>query len=220
MNWAVNRVWQHSNIKLTASDTLAKATEFAFLGPSRKLRRTRTIINVKWNQPPANWYKLNSDGSSLDNPGRAGGGGIIRNSNSEWVAGYARAIGCTTNVAAKLWALRDGLNICINLNLPAVEVELDAKLVVDLLGNENSGLNGNDVLIANCKERLKQIPRVKILHYFREANKRTDALARRGALLINDFVIFFSFLPDVLLLANLDATGIMYERYYSNAVGF
>ena len=101
----------------------------------------------------------------MDNPGRAGGGGIIRNSNSEWVAGYARAIGCTTNVAAKLWALRDGLNICINLNLPAVEVELDAKLVVDLLGNENSGLNGNDVLIANCKERLKQIPRVKILHY-------------------------------------------------------
>ena len=130
INWAVNRVWQHNNIKLTASDTLAKATEFAFLGPSRKLRRTRTIINVKWNQPPANWYKLNSDGSSLHNPGRAGGGGIIRNSNSEWVAGYARAIGCTTNVAAKLWALRDGLNICINLNLPAVEVELDAKLEI------------------------------------------------------------------------------------------
>ena len=55
------------------------------------------------------------------------------------------------------------MNICINLNLPAVEVELDAKLVVDLLGNENSGLNGNDVLVTDCKERLKQIPRVKIL---------------------------------------------------------
>ena len=44
INWAVNRVWQHNNIKLTDSDTLAKATEFAFLGPSRKLRRTRTIL--------------------------------------------------------------------------------------------------------------------------------------------------------------------------------
>ena len=31
----------------------------------------------------------------------------------------------------KLWALRDGIRLCIKKNLLAVEVELDAKVVVE-----------------------------------------------------------------------------------------
>ena len=42
----------------------------------------------------------------------------------------------TTIVAAELWALRDGINLCIDLNLTNVIIELDTKLVVDLLQNE------------------------------------------------------------------------------------
>ena len=61
--------------------------------------------------------KLNSNGSSMGNPGRVGEGGIIWDSNGDWVSGYARAIGHTTNVATELWALRDGINLCIDLNL-------------------------------------------------------------------------------------------------------
>ena len=52
------------------------------------------------------------------------------------MSGYARAIGHTTIVAAELWALRDGINLCIDLNLTNVIIELDTKLVVDLLQNE------------------------------------------------------------------------------------
>ena len=76
---------------------------------------------------------MNLDGFSLGNPGRAGGGGIIRNSRGEWVSGYARAIGHTLSVAAKLWALRDGINLCIALNLTNAIFELDAKLVVNMV---------------------------------------------------------------------------------------
>ena len=36
--------FDNTTISDSASDTLAKATEFIFLGPSRKLRRTRTIL--------------------------------------------------------------------------------------------------------------------------------------------------------------------------------
>ncbi|KAF3953637.1 hypothetical protein CMV_020937 [Castanea mollissima] len=49
------------------------------------------------------------------------------------VSGNARAIGHTTSVVAELWALRDGINLCIELNLAIVLVELDVKLVIDLL---------------------------------------------------------------------------------------
>ena len=32
-----------------------------------------------------------------------------------------------------MWVLRDGISMCINMNLATVEIELDAKLVVELL---------------------------------------------------------------------------------------
>ena len=128
-----------------------------------------------------NWYKLNSDGSSLGNPGRASGGGLIHDSNGAWVSGYARAIGHTTSVAAELWAIRDGINLCIDLNLTNVVIEIDAKIVVDLLLKDEGNMNDNDVIIADCKEGLRRLPRVQIQHCFREANKCADTFARRGA---------------------------------------
>ena len=67
--------------------------------------------------------KLNTDGSSLGNPGLAGGGGLIRDEEGKWIAGFARKIGKTTSFFAELCALRDGLNVCISHNFAAVEVE-------------------------------------------------------------------------------------------------
>ena len=60
---------------------------------------------------------LNTDGASFQNPGKAGGGGIIRDSQGNWVKGYSRAIGFTTSIIAELWALRDGLNLAIQLGI-------------------------------------------------------------------------------------------------------
>ena len=48
---------------------------------------------MRWEKPPSNWFKLNIDGASCGNPGRAGGGGVIRDCASEWVRGFARSIG-------------------------------------------------------------------------------------------------------------------------------
>ena len=79
--------------------------------------------------------------------------------------------------------------MCIDLRLAAVEMELDTKLVVDLLQKDVGSLTGNDVILADCKECLKRIPRVKIQYCFREANKCADALARRDALLSQDFIV-------------------------------
>lgn len=71
----------------------------------------------------------------MGNPGKAGGGGIIKNSIGNWVRGYARVIGHTTSVVAELWVLRDEINLCIDLNLTNVLIEMDVKIVVDLLLN-------------------------------------------------------------------------------------
>ena len=135
--------------KPLTTETIAKATEFAFLGAHTKVRCSLTTIQVQGYAPLDNWFKLNSNGSSMGNLGRAGGGGLIRDSKGEWVSDYARAIRYTTSVAAELWAFHDGINLCIDLNLENVIIELDAKFVVDLLMKDERSSNGNEVIIAS-----------------------------------------------------------------------
>ena len=171
-------------------ETLARAAKVAYLVSNGNQNTTRNKIQVRWLNPPSNWFKLNLDDLSRDTPGLAGGGGLIRNEKGEWVKGYARAIGIMTSVAAELWALRDDIRLCIAFKLPAVEIVLDAKVVIDLVRKESSNFNSLDMLVDDCKKGLKQIPNIKIMHYFREGNKCADNLARRGALLDQDFVVF------------------------------
>ena len=71
------------------------------------------------------------------------------------------------------------------------------------------------MVIADCKEGLQKISRARIQHCYREVNKCADALARRGALLSQDFVIFHFPPAEVSLLINLDAVGTMYEHQCS-----
>lgn len=51
------------------------------------------------------------------------------------MASFSRKIGIATSLLAELWAIRDGLMLCIDRNLAMDEVELDAKAVVDMLAN-------------------------------------------------------------------------------------
>ena len=68
-------------------------------------------ISVRWMKPPMDWLKLNTNGASLGNPGKAGGGGVIRDSSGKWVKGFSRSIGVATSVMAKCWAIRDRLTL-------------------------------------------------------------------------------------------------------------
>ena len=79
--------------------------------------------------------------------------------------------------------------MCVDLNIPTVEIEFDAKLVVDLLKKVDRNLNGNDVIVANCKEELRKVLRFIIKHFFRKANQYVDAFARREALLFQDLLV-------------------------------
>lgn len=86
--------------------------------------------------------------------------------------------------------------MCLSLNLLTVEVELDVKLVVDLLSKANEPSNANDTILADCKEGLKRIPMIKIQHYYREANKCAVTFAQRGLILPKSL----SFLWNLLLM--------------------
>jgi len=134
------------------------------------------------------------DGSSLDNPGLARGGGLLRDEGGKWIASFARKIERKTSFIAELWALLDGLNVCLNYNFAAMEVELDAKAIVEAIANPYYTNVFVSSLMEDCRLLVSQIPQVCFRHCFHEANRCADALACMGGSQAIDFV-FLACLP-------------------------
>ena len=109
---------------------------------------------------------MNTDGFSLGNLGLIGGGGLIRNEEGGWVVGFAHKIGITTSFLAELWALRDGLNLCVNRSKLAIEVELDAKSIVDAVVNPKYSNIFAFALMDDCRYLIQQIPQSRFKHCF------------------------------------------------------
>ncbi|KAL0295252.1 UNVERIFIED_CONTAM: putative ribonuclease H protein [Sesamum angustifolium] len=63
---------------------------------------------VRWHAPSPSWFKLNTDGSSLGNPGLAGAAGIIRDSAGHDHLAYQFALGTGTSVLTELTAVSRG----------------------------------------------------------------------------------------------------------------
>ena len=172
---------------------------------------------MSWTKPPEGWFKLNSDGASAGNPGSAGGGGLLRDSNRHWVKGYARSIGFTSSVVAELWALRDGLKLALSEGIRSLIVELDARVVVDLIKSDVVFAKSYSPLLCDCRCLLREFQRVQVQHVFREGNCPADALARWGCSMNNTFAVFD--IPpsaDILCLINSDLAGVCNVRTIRN----
>ena len=59
---------------------LNQAVEYFYCVGEIKMQRSRVVVNVRWNKPPIGWFKLNIDRASIGNPGKAEGGGLIKDS--------------------------------------------------------------------------------------------------------------------------------------------
>lgn len=51
--------------------------------------KEKVSIPVCWNKPITRWSKLNTDGASLDNPGKEGGGGLVGDSFGNWIKEFS-----------------------------------------------------------------------------------------------------------------------------------
>ena len=129
---------------------------------------------------------------------------------------FSRSIGCGDSFMAELWRLRDGLTLCIDLQLTAADVQLDAKAVVQLLANSSSSNLCALPLLDDCRKLVSQIGQVRISHCFREANCCADFLARLGNHQDNCFVLHHDPPVDLLGLLSSDRVGVFHIRSISD----
>lgn len=87
--------------------------------------------------------------------------------------------------------------MCLNMQINALEVELDAKVISDLMDNTGSPNATNFAIVADCRALISQIPQVKVTHCYQEGNQCAEALARLGYSLSAN--IMYSNCPHTLL---------------------
>ena len=169
---------------------IGQAKEYFYCVSKVKQISSRIAIPIRWSKPLQGWHKLNTDGALLGNLGKAGGRGLIRNSEGRWIREFSRSIGYMTSVLAELWALRDGLTLAIQLGIRCLEVELDAKVIVEMLNNADSSNKKFSSLLLDCRSLIASLTQDRVTHVYREVNRYVDFLAKKGCCMREDFVIF------------------------------
>jgi ribonuclease HI len=145
---------------------------------------------IKWVSPSLGWFKLNTDGSSLGNLGLTEGRGVIRNHVGDWVGGFSRAIGVTTSVQAELRALKDGLNLAIDLGILHLEIEMDSLVAVELVKSITTPNAFLSIIMTDCRSLMERFEICSLKHIFREANGCADLLAKAGCDQTPNFISF------------------------------
>ncbi|OIT05921.1 hypothetical protein A4A49_61707, partial [Nicotiana attenuata] len=154
-----------------------QATEFSYLTTYTHKTNSKTKLpkDVKWKPPKEHFYKLNTYGAYSQH--KAGIGGVFRNSEADWILGFAGAAPCHSAIFLELYALEKGLKYAYERNITPLEVEVDTKDIIFLLYAENFALSN---IIADCRYYLGQLGNPVVKHAYREQNMLADQLDKEG----------------------------------------
>ncbi|KAL0347925.1 UNVERIFIED_CONTAM: putative ribonuclease H protein [Sesamum angustifolium] len=119
---------------------------------------------VRWHAPSPSWFKLNTDGSSIGNPGLAGAAGIIRDWAGHVHLAYQFALGTGTSVLAELTAVWRGMELALAHGLAPLVVEVDATTVISLLQSRALGKEANGAADHLAKEAAS-LQLTRVLHH-------------------------------------------------------
>ncbi len=125
------------------------------------------------------WALLYADGACRGSPGQAGIGGVIRLGGRSQE--FSLSIGLSTNNVAEYRALLEALERARAMGAEAVEVRLDAELLVrQIEGSYRVRDEKLKPLYQEVRRLLEGFKRYRVVHVPREQNKRADALARQA----------------------------------------
>uniref|UniRef100_A0A803QKQ2 Reverse transcriptase domain-containing protein n=1 Tax=Cannabis sativa TaxID=3483 RepID=A0A803QKQ2_CANSA len=144
-------------------------------------RPRHSLATTTWSPPASGLLKLNVDAAVSKNDGKAGFGGVIRNSEGLVVAALAQPYigrGVVATLEAKSFlSMR---RWCIDEHFQVQEVETDCKAIADALSHNKEDFTVFGYLICQIKEVLSLIPSARLSHVNRGANYLANKLAHRA----------------------------------------
>lgn len=116
-------------LKLQRGPLLEKFTIFSVL--VAKLHHI--AIPVEWVPLDAPLAKLNSDDASKGNPGIAGAGGLLRDSNCHFLLGYSCSIGIRISLFVETCVVLVGIKEALQHGILHLWIEMDSTVLVDII---------------------------------------------------------------------------------------
>ena len=102
--------------------------------------------------------------------------------------------------------------LCCNLNIAFVIVELDARAIVDAISNNQYVNNVISPILDDCRLLISRFHRILFKHYYWEANRCANSLARMSISQEIDFISYESPLVDALKAYEDDCNGVYLSR--------
>ncbi len=127
------------------------------------------------------WVLAHCDGGSRGNPGPAGFGVALSDSEGEEIAELSEFLGIRTNNYAEYAGLLASLQYAIDKGIPKLRVVADSELMVKQIQGKYR-VNSPDLkpLHEEAKRRIARLDGFQILHALRHKNKDADRLANEA----------------------------------------
>ncbi|EOX98014.1 Ribonuclease H protein [Theobroma cacao] len=175
-----------SMIKSMATATIAPSADFDGVQVER---RKKEEVLIEWRAPQVGWVCLNTDGAYKRSIEEASAGGVKRNAEGDWQAGFVAKLGKCSAYRAELWGILHGLRLAWDSGFKKVQVQVDNKMVVQAISTDKLIPGANTDLISAIKNVLQKEWEVSFMHTYREGNMVADYLASYAFVLEESYVV-------------------------------
>ncbi|XP_028776420.1 uncharacterized protein LOC114733180 [Neltuma alba] len=143
--------------------------------------------------------------------GKVGCGGAIRGDGGEWLKGFSVQLERCGVMEAEAWGVLVGLKLCRDMGFEKIEVESDAKQVVDLLVQNKERCRYIHIF-QEIHEMMQGDWQIKINHVFREGNRVADKLAHLSLQIESPRIIWDTPPPEVRSILEEELAGTKFPR--------
>ena len=154
---------------------------FASISSKRSQPLRRKVCRVgRWQPPPDAILKINIDGSSHGNPGKAGVGGIVRDMDDNVIFIFSIHKGVHSNNVMEALAIKLAMERACSLGWRRMVCESDSQIVVDMINNQR--VDDSSWKIASLVREILHLSSfvdgISFCHIPREWNGVADVLAK------------------------------------------
>ena len=134
----------------------------------------------KWSPPPANWTKLNVDGSFSHDDGRAGTGMVLRDQEGAIIFSACRSLwSCPDPLHAELAGCMEGIALALQWTELSFIVECDSLQAVQLINASGQDQSQYAMVVSEVKHLMSE-RECHVIHISREQNNVSHTLANFG----------------------------------------